>query len=502
MKKLIGAIFALALSSFAHAQDAMVVQTCGTVPSPYSVGSSRLMTVDVNGRLCLSPALSSFCSASSSGQLLYNNAGTCGGVTGTVSTAGVVISAPNDSVYFGLNAAPNKATISASSNDVCIGRMACNALPANDPLTFHTVVGMDAMLTVSAGAATSAGSTVVGQKAITAATSANRVTAVGSKAGSAYTAPNLDVFVGFAAAQFATDTNLGRRVFVGYNAGNYDSGDQNIMVGYNAGPQNAPPNNNPTTGINNIGIGPAVLNALKGAVSNVAIGNLALNLLTTGNGNIVMGDTSGNNISTASNNVIIGYNAGQTLTTGSRNILLGEAAGKNLANNAGQNFVAGSDASAGAARIDNVYFGRGYQATAPSSYTIRGTGAVAGTGTDVAGGNVTVSAGLGTGAAAPASVILASTTIGSTGTTAQTQITGATVNRGSLIAGPNTALATNATDGFLYIPTSAGTPTGTPTTQTGAVAMVYDSSNNQLYVYNGGWKQPKTPAAAAIVNWQ
>lgn len=49
------------------------------------------------------------------------------------------------------------------------------------------------------------------------------------------------------------------------------------------------------------------------------------------------------------------------------------------------------------------------------------------------------------------------------------------------------ALATNATDGFLYIPTCAGTPTGTPTTQTGYAPMVWDSTNKKLYVYAAGW---------------
>lgn len=49
------------------------------------------------------------------------------------------------------------------------------------------------------------------------------------------------------------------------------------------------------------------------------------------------------------------------------------------------------------------------------------------------------------------------------------------------------ALATSATDGFLYIPTCAGTPTGVPTAQTGTVAMVYDTTNHRLYVYDGGW---------------
>ena len=44
--------------------------------------------------------------------------------------------------------------------------------------------------------------------------------------------------------------------------------------------------------------------------------------------------------------------------------------------------------------------------------------------------------------------------------------------------------------------------TGTPTANTGAIALYYDITNDQLYAYNGSWKQPKTPAGAAIVNWQ
>lgn len=52
----------------------------------------------------------------------------------------------------------------------------------------------------------------------------------------------------------------------------------------------------------------------------------------------------------------------------------------------------------------------------------------------------------------------------------------------------NAAVATNATDGFLYIASCAGTPTGTPTAFTGRVAMVYDTTNNKFYIYNGAWK--------------
>lgn len=71
-----------------------------------------------------------------------------------------------------------------------------------------------------------------------------------------------------------------------------------------------------------------------------------------------------------------------------------------------------------------------------------------------------------------------------------------------VVNGSGAALATTATDGFLYIPTCSGTPTGTPTTFTGRIAMIYDTSAHQFWFYDGGWKQPKTPAAAAIITWQ
>jgi len=52
----------------------------------------------------------------------------------------------------------------------------------------------------------------------------------------------------------------------------------------------------------------------------------------------------------------------------------------------------------------------------------------------------------------------------------------------------DTVLATTATDGFTYVPTCAGIPTGVPTGQAGTTPVVYDTTSNRLYVYNGGWK--------------
>lgn len=60
---------------------------------------------------------------------------------------------------------------------------------------------------------------------------------------------------------------------------------------------------------------------------------------------------------------------------------------------------------------------------------------------------------------------------------------------GNVVTGNLAAIATNATDGFLYVPACAGTPTGTPTSKTGKVPIVVDSTNNKLYFYSGGaWR--------------
>jgi hypothetical protein len=60
---------------------------------------------------------------------------------------------------------------------------------------------------------------------------------------------------------------------------------------------------------------------------------------------------------------------------------------------------------------------------------------------------------------------------------------------GNFVIGPLAALATTATNGFLHIPSCAGTPTGVPTAFTGKIPLVYDSTNNILYARSGGaWR--------------
>lgn len=60
-----------------------------------------------------------------------------------------------------------------------------------------------------------------------------------------------------------------------------------------------------------------------------------------------------------------------------------------------------------------------------------------------------------------------------------------------IVFGASAALATNATSGFIQIPTCAGTPTGTVAIITGKACLVYDTTNFKLGLSVGGgvWKQ-------------
>lgn len=119
-----------------------------------------------------------------------------------------------------------------------------------------------------------------------------------------------------------------------------------------------------------------------------------------------------------------------------------------------------------------------------------------GTGTNLAGGNFNFLAGRGTGNAAGGEMTFYTYTPVASGTGNQTGPTQTLfLTRTSAVIGPGAALATTATDGFLYIPTCAGTPTGTPTGATGKVAMVFDTTNNKLYIYDGGWLGGTAPGA-------
>lgn len=86
-----------------------------------------------------------------------------------------------------------------------------------------------------------------------------------------------------------------------------------------------------------------------------------------------------------------------------------------------------------------------------------------------------------------------------------TTATPGTIRVGAVTGGiicASAALATNATVGFLYGPSCAGTPSVPPTPiTTGTIPTVYDSTNNIVYMYNGAWKtMPFSSSGTSTVN--
>lgn len=114
-------------------------------------------------------------------------------------------------------------------------------------------------------------------------------------------------------------------------------------------------------------------------------------------------------------------------------------------------------------------------------------------GVNIVNGNLTIGTTSETGLTGVGGARFASTTDASSFTAAAVIISGGLAIakqcrvQTDLVVG--SSIATNATTGFLYIPSCAGTPTGTPATIGSAVPLVVDRTNNKLYFYSGGaWR--------------
>ena len=131
-------------------------------------------------------------------------------------------------------------------------------------------------------------------------------------------------------------------------------------------------------------------------------------------------------------------------------------------------------------------------AASPVAQTLQVQNVVGGT-SNTAGTDFTVAGSIGTGTGAGGQIIFRTAPAKSTNTTQNTLATGLTITapavnmQPSVVVG-NQALATSATDGFIYIPSCAGAAAGTPTTFTGRLPLVINSTGNTLAFYNSAWK--------------
>jgi hypothetical protein len=186
------------------------------------------------------------------------------------------------------------------------------------------------------------------------------------------------------------------------------------------------------------------------------LGYAAGQRLTSGTQNTCVGSQAGYGATTftAGNLTAVGFKAGYAITTGNQNTLIGSSAGAGLTSG-GSNVMIGYQAgSAETTNSNKLYIANSNTAT-PLIYGDFST---------------------------PAITINGSLT--ATGAIKQDGTAG--------VVCANAALPTNATAGFLFIPTCAGPPTGAPSNPTGTVALVFDTTNNDLYVYNGAWKKTTT----------
>lgn len=316
---------------------------------------------------------------------------------------------------------------------------------------------------------------------------------------------------GLGASALATCTTGGNNTAVGaFSLFLLTSGARNTAVGYRAG-------ESLTTGVDNTCLG-----QLAGFASVVAVGctfcGQSAGVANTGDWNTHVGSIAGFNATSGKNNTFVGRACGVGSTTGSDNVLVGSftnssgstigsaaaalsstvalgarlnvqfsssvVLGTEAANSAANQFVAGSVAHP----ANEVFFGKGPVSTSPTGYRIKGT---AGSGTNVAGGLLTIDGGRSTGSASGGVIGFTTSPPGASGTTLNALVTRLEIDdKGNVFIG-SAALATTATDGFLYIPTCPGAPTGVPTVATGRVPMVVDDTSvvKKFYVYVAGvWK--------------
>ncbi len=206
-------------------------------------------------------------------------------------------------------------------------------------------------------------------------------------------------------------TNGDFNMLIGSNAGLVlTTGSGNSVVGHNA-------LSDCITGSSNTAVGLRALDVFTGS-DTTAIGALSLVALTSGTFNTALGASSLSKVTTGGSNIGIGLGTGNALATGTVNLTTGSS-----------NFLVGIYACGSSASASNeciigselspyydVWFGKGALHSTPVAYRINGT---AGTGTNIAGGKVTIAGGKSTGNATPAVVALAASLAGSSGTTTQ-----------------------------------------------------------------------------------
>ena len=131
-----------------------------------------------------------------------------------------------------------------------------------------------------------------------------------------------------------------------------------------------------------------------------------------------IGVAIGENTATGGSGVSIGW--GANTTSHAECVLIGRSTSATAANQ----FVSGSSSYP----INDIYFGKGVTNATPTNYTIHGTG---GSGTNIAGGDITYAGGIGTGTGVGGDIIFQYAAAGGSGSTPNSLATAMTIDGGT-----------------------------------------------------------------------
>lgn len=315
------------------------------------------------------------------------------------------------------------------------------------------------------------------------------VTTLADNTTTTYTDNTEDNALGAIDATYRSNTTAGKFYWNGFSGGAI--GNYSTAFGYNSLNSNA-------TGYGSVAVGVSALANVTIGSYNTATGHGAGALMTSGSSNTALGGLALFNNTTSSfntavgsaalytatggSNTAIGVSAGYSVSTGSHNIAIGTnadhaanvdyqiAIGRVATTTAAHQLVIGGSSTYG--YINDAYLGSGVTDTAPVSIVINASG---GNGTNVAGANLTLAAGKGTGNAVGGSIFFQTSTVGSSGTTLQslaTQMTINSVGRVGLGDTPDSVIASRFTSSTATAASAAGVFVQTASGATKPVILV------------------------------
>ncbi len=212
------------------------------------------------------------------------------------------------------------------------------------------------------------GTTTIGAPGSSLNNSADHNTLIGEGAGASLSSGDQNVFLGTAAGALLEGSSADNVIIGAFAADQTDDSFllDNVIIGARAA--------RTLEGNDNIVIGNEAGEVMTTADDNVIIGTQAGENLTTGNDNVFIGDFAGGDTTTASDNVFIGDKSGYYNTTGDDNVFVGEQTGYNNTTGVSNVFIGGY-ANTSTDGLYSAYSNTGGANTTGSNNTFLGAGA-------------------------------------------------------------------------------------------------------------------------------